>query len=38
MVSKVSTWPTITWVLKVWLPPPWKYWLTRFFSRLALPT
>ena len=38
MVSKRSTWATIIRVFSLWEDVSWKYWLTRFFSFLALPT
>ena len=38
MVSKWSTWATITRVFSVWEAVSWKYWLTRFRSFLAVPT
>jgi len=38
MVSKWSTWDTMARVFSLWEAVSWKYWLTRFFSFLALPT
>ena len=38
MVSKWSTEATMARVFSLCPRPAWKYWLTRFFSFLALPT
>ena len=38
MVSNRSTCDTMRRVLSLWEAVSWKYWLTRFFSFLALPT
>ena len=38
MVSKWSIWATMARVFSLWFEGSWKYWLTRFFRALALPT
>ena len=38
MTSKWSIWLTMARVFSLWRDWSWKYWLTRFFSALALPT
>ena len=38
MVSKWSICATMARVFSVWPAWSWKYWLTRFFKALALPT